>query len=1145
MSRIRVLDLAKELNLETKVALGKLSEIGVAVKNHFSAISDIEADKLRSYLRKGRIPEKDKSTPQSRVVIRRRVVDADAEASMEAGNTLGALEKSGGSVEFSAATPEAVQDITLNHLDARTSPKAGPSEEPLSETMAQAPSAQVTSQLPVPEKVPSVATADAPLKASEKSAPKKEPKSAVNEAPEPSLSANKVAQGSPSVWEGDSSPVLSEKNKSVTLPGVSISQEVALDGLTANQSPAQSAVSESVVKAGSAVTPSPEAPSTTGATIVSRPAPGATAPTARPAGTGAVIIKQAPPPSSSQGGTASDSSAPGSRAVIIKRGETPSVSASGMSSSGGQGNQSRIIANRPTGGGFPTNRTVAESQRSSSSTNAYHSSTPFGGGPRKEGGGIQMRTAREGGGFPNPRPAGGGFPSARDGGGGIGGPRPAGPGGAGGRFGGPGGAPRPGGPAGGGIGGGFGTPEAGAVAGKEPGTRRDREKEALKRKQNEEIETKVKARAKGRQSEDELLDEELLDELLLEGDAEEAVVAPTVRTMIPNRKKGSFKPIKKDKRSDALANPTKASKKVLKVDNTISVADLAGLLSIKSSLVIKSLMKLGLMATVNQMLDIETSTLVAQEFGFEVQDSTVSIDDILSKKKTDVHESGEHTFRSPVVTIMGHVDHGKTSLLDAIRSTNVADKEAGGITQHIGAYQVSHNDQKITFLDTPGHEAFTSMRARGAQVTDIVVLVVAADDGVMPQTIEAINHARAAKVPVIVAVNKMDKSGASLEKIQRELSQHNVVPEDWGGDCIFVPVSAKTRAGIDSLLESILLQAEVLELKASEEGLAQGVVIEARLDKSRGPVASVIVTQGTLKVSDVIVVGTSYGRVRAMFNDKGERVTVAGPSMPIEIIGIGEVPSSGDMFNCVVNEAIAKEAVGFRIEKQKLKESSTSVKASLADLLAKMQDGSAAMDFPIILKADTHGSVEAIKNAVSKLQSTKIKSKFIHSGVGAITETDVTLAEASNALILGFNVRPDRAAAELAEREKVDLRVFSIIYEIVDSIQAIMVGRLAPVRSEKIQGHAEVRSVFSVPKIGNIAGCAVTDGIFTRNSHIRVLRDSIVIYTGRVGSLKRFKDDVKEVRDGFECGIGVENYNDIKPGDVLESFIIEETADTL
>jgi translation initiation factor IF-2 len=694
------------------------------------------------------------------------------------------------------------------------------------------------------------------------------------------------------------------------------------------------------------------------------------------------------------------------------------------------------------------------------------------------------------------------------------------------------------------------TPEA--TPGKEGATRgRDKEKEhELRRRRMQDEEESRKARAKGTRGGE---DEEFLDEDLYFGNEEaagpEGEQVAQVRTVIlPNRRRGSAPSRKRDDKRAEAANPMKASKRVVRVDESISVSDLAAEMSVKSSAIIKVLMKLGMMASVNQQLDMETATLVANEFEFEVQNASVSISDILNTKKTSKTDSAqaEVVTRAPIVTIMGHVDHGKTSLLDAIRSADVAAGEAGGITQHIGAYQVLHKDRKITFLDTPGHEAFTQMRARGAQVTDVVVLVVAADDGVMPQTVEAIAHAKAAGVPIIVAMNKMDKPGANVDRIQRELSQHNVTPEDWGGDSMFVPVSAKTKQGIPELLEAILLQSEVLDLRAPKEGLAAGVVIEAKLDKARGPVSTIIVTSGILRQGDCIVAGIAYGRVRAMFDDKGQRMTEALPATPVEIIGLSEVPAAGDQFNCVVNESIAKEAVAYRIEKHRQKELAGKPKATLEDFLAKLgDDPNKPKELPIILKADTQGSVEAIRASLQKLDTVKVKNRIIHAAVGGITETDVTLAEASGATVIGFNVRPDKLSSTAAESRGVQIQCFSIIYELLETVEKLMAGQLAPVKTEKVLGHAEVRNLFSVPKIGVIAGTAITDGKVTRNSHIRVVRDGIVIYTGRIGSLKRFKDDAKEVLQGFECGIGVENYNDLKVGDVLESFIIEETAATL
>lgn len=676
---------------------------------------------------------------------------------------------------------------------------------------------------------------------------------------------------------------------------------------------------------------------------------------------------------------------------------------------------------------------------------------------------------------------------------------------------------------------------------------RDKDRDHQKRTRFEEEEHRKAQNAKRKNessSEFEVLDEyfDELGEPAPEGETTANI--RTVYTPLPNRKKGSFSAMrKKENKKQEPANPTKASKKVVRINDTISVNDLSNELSVKSSSVIKSLMGLGMMATVNQVLDFDTVSLVAQEFGFEAQNVAVSISDILNKQKKD---QGESFTRPPIVTIMGHVDHGKTSLLDAIRETKVADKETGGITQHIGAYQVEFNSRRVTFLDTPGHEAFTAMRSRGAQLTDIVILVVAADDGVMPQTVEAINHTKAAGVPMIVAINKIDKPGSNLERLQADLAQHGVTSEEWGGENMFVKVSAKTREGLDTLLESILLQADVLDLKSPTAGQPHGIVVESRLDKSRGPVATMIVQSGTLKQGEWIVAGTAYGRIRAMLDSHGKRLEEALPATPVEVLGLSEVPASGDAFNAVANEHVAKEAVSYRIQKQKEKDMLSYQKTTLDTLFAKMsEETEKSKDLPVIVKADTHGSVEAIRASLKKLDHEKVKTRIIHWAVGGITETDVVLSKTSGALIVGFNVRPDRVAAQVAERDGVSIMTFGIIYELIDAVQSAMAGRLAPIRTEKVQGHAEVRSLFSVPKIGVISGSAVTDGKIVRNSMIRVIRDGTVIYTGRVSSLKRFKDDAKEVLQGFECGIGVENYNDLKVGDSLESFIIEETAATL
>ncbi|MEK6725271.1 MAG: translation initiation factor IF-2 [Deltaproteobacteria bacterium] len=613
-----------------------------------------------------------------------------------------------------------------------------------------------------------------------------------------------------------------------------------------------------------------------------------------------------------------------------------------------------------------------------------------------------------------------------------------------------------------------------------------------------------------------------------------------------------FKPVPafRGKRRGAKAAPAagskkteitvpKAIKRVIKVSDVIQVGELAKRMGIKAGEVIKKLFGLGIMATINQSVDIDAATLIAQDFGYEVERVGMEIVEEMLEETADIAEN--KVLRPPVVTVMGHVDHGKTSLLDAIKQTDVAAGEAGGITQHIGAYHVKLDKGDLVFLDTPGHEAFTAMRARGAQVTDFVVLVVAADDGVMPQTVEAINHAKAANVPIIVAVNKIDKPGANPDKVKQSLSEHGLQPEGWGGDTIFVNVSAKQRTGIKELLEMIILQAEVMQLKANPDKFAKGTIIEARLDKGRGPVATVLVQEGTLKVGDPFVAGVHYGRVRAMLDDKGAKVLEAGPSMPVEVQGLPGVPQAGERFVVVSDEKKAKEIGTYRQMKQRETELSKSSKVSLEDLYNKIKDGE-VKELGIIIKADVHGSVEALTESLQKLSTDAIKLKVLHGSVGAITETDVLLAAASNAIIIGFHVRPDVKVQALADEEGVDVRLYSIIYEVTEDVKKAMEGLLAPTIKEVVLGRAEIREIFSVPKIGNIGGCFVTDGKITRGSMIRLIRDGIVIHDGKLASLRRFKDDVKEVQSGYECGIGIENYNDIKTGDVIEAYIHEKIA---
>jgi translation initiation factor IF-2 len=589
-----------------------------------------------------------------------------------------------------------------------------------------------------------------------------------------------------------------------------------------------------------------------------------------------------------------------------------------------------------------------------------------------------------------------------------------------------------------------------------------------------------------------------------------------------------------------LAEVTKPRKKVIKLSPGLTVKEFSEILGQKASAVIAKLMEMGIMATINQPIDLQTAALIAEEQGVRTEVMMEKTEEELIPTVEDVPAS--LMVRSPVVTIMGHVDHGKTSLLDAIRQTRVTDTEAGGITQHIGAYTVQVREKRITFLDTPGHEAFTAMRARGAQVTDIVILVVAADDGVMPQTLEAINHAKAANVPIIVAINKIDKPEANPDRVRNSLAEQGLIPEAWGGQTIYVEVSAKKKLGLDLLLEMILLQAEVLELKVNANKPARGVIIEAQLDRGRGPVATVLVQEGTLRVGDVFVTGFYSGKVRALIDDVANRIEEAGPSTPVEVIGLEGVPQAGDSFIVADDERVAKEIANARLQKQRLVEIAQYQKVSLADIYKRIKEGT-VKELNLILKADVHGSIEAIRDSMEKIKTDAVKVKIIHIAVGGITESDVLLAAASNAIIIGFNVRPEPKAQSLAEREKVDIRLYTVIYDAIADIRAAMEGLLEPTLKEKALGRAEVRKIFNVPKVGVVAGCYVSDGLISRSSAgARVIRDNIVIYEGKLGSLKRFKDDVREVQTGFECGISIENFNDIKPGDVIEVFSIEKIA---
>jgi translation initiation factor IF-2 len=567
----------------------------------------------------------------------------------------------------------------------------------------------------------------------------------------------------------------------------------------------------------------------------------------------------------------------------------------------------------------------------------------------------------------------------------------------------------------------------------------------------------------------------------------------------------------------------------------ITVGDLSREMGVKAGEVIKKLMAMGMMATINQVLDADTATLIASEFDHQVENVAFDADTALELEHQVEEEEAQLVPRPPVVTIMGHVDHGKTSLLDAIRSTNVTAQEHGGITQHIGAYHVQVDGRSVTFLDTPGHEAFTAMRARGAKVTDIVVLVVAADDGVMPQTVEAINHARAAEVPIIVAVNKMDRPDANIEKVKRGLSEYGLVSEDWGGDTVFAPVSAKTHEGIPHLLEMLLLQADILEVTANPEKLARGTIVEAKLDRGRGPVATVLVQEGTLHGGDAFVCGVYYGKVRAMIDDHSRKVESAPPSFPVEILGLQGVPQAGDSFVAVADEAKARQVAEYRQSKQRETELVKSSKVSLEELYDQIKTGD-VKELRVVLKADVQGSVEALTDALSRMSTDEVKLRVIHGSVGGITESDILLAAASNAIVIGFNVRPESKGAALAAKEGVDVRLYTIIYEAVADVRAAMEGMLEPTYREQTQARVDVRQIFNIAGVGTIAGCYVTEGKIARGNSVRLLRDQVVVHEGKLASLKRFKDDVREVAAGYECGLSLDGFQDIKQGDVIEAY---------
>jgi len=633
-----------------------------------------------------------------------------------------------------------------------------------------------------------------------------------------------------------------------------------------------------------------------------------------------------------------------------------------------------------------------------------------------------------------------------------------------------------------------------------------------------------------------VIEERLVTEEDLEETKPEKEVEVPFKTFRPMRKKVVLREAKKTE-----VTVPKPIKRIIRITEVIAVGDLARRMGVKNSEIIKKLMDIGMMATINQTVDADVASLVASEFGYEVERVSLERQELLERKE-DLPEQLQP--RPPVVTIMGHVDHGKTLLLDAIRKTNVVEGEAGGITQHIGAYDVQLDHGHVVFIDTPGHEAFTAMRARGAQVTDIVVLVVAADDGVMPQTKEAIDHARAAKVPIVVAINKIDKPAANPEKVKKELAEQGLLPEQWGGTTLFVEVSAKQKTGIKELLDAILLQAEVLELKANPDKTARGVIIESRLDKGRGPIATVLVQEGTLKPGDVFIAGSHYGRMRAMLNDRGGKIEEARPSTPVEVIGFADIPEAGEPFIVVPEERLAKQISLYRQEKMREKELSKLSKISLEDLYEQIKKGE-VKELNVIMKADVQGSIEAMKEALRKLSTDAVRVNILHDAVGGITETDVNLALASNAIILGFNVRPGPKAQSLAEQEHVDIRTYSVIYDAVDDIRKAMEGLLEPTYKEHLLGRAQVLQLFNISKIGTIAGSLIVNGKVVRGSHARLLRDNVVVYDGRILSLRRFKDDMKDCAEGLECGIKIENFNDIKPGDIIESYEVEQVQPRL
>ena len=645
--------------------------------------------------------------------------------------------------------------------------------------------------------------------------------------------------------------------------------------------------------------------------------------------------------------------------------------------------------------------------------------------------------------------------------------------------------------------------------------------------------------------EDADLIKELYDEKAKEASEEKEIIKEYEKDIDEDinkqfRKTSKNKRINGNRKSEEVADDK--VDEVIEIDETIVVKDIADKLKKPVVEVIKALIFQGVMASVNQEIDFKTAEKLIESFGSIAVLKENELIKAVEDEEVDENETeatGNEEKRPPIVTVMGHVDHGKTSLLDAIKKSKVTETEAGGITQHIGAYTVELNNEKITFLDTPGHEAFTSMRARGAQVTDVVILVVAADDGIMPQTVEAINHCKAAEVPMIIAINKIDKEGANPDRVKQELTEHGLVAEDWGGDTICVPVSARTKEGIDNLLEMVIITAEMLELKSDPNRRAKGTVIEAKLDKGRGPVASILVQNGTLKSGDSIIVGTTYGRIRAMIDDKGKKIKSAGPSMPVEILGLSEVPAAGDRFTVVKDEKTARIMAESRKEKERQSHFQTTNRVSMENLYSQIQEGK-VKELSVIVKADVQGSVEAVRQSIEKLSTDNVKVRVIHGAVGAITETDVSLAYASNAIIIGFNVRPDNNAIAVAEKDGVDIKTYRIIYDALDDIKSAMIGMLEPEYKEVITGRCEARQVYKISNVGTIAGCYVLNGKITRNCGVRVVRDGIVIVESQLASLKRFKDDVKEAAAGYECGLSIEKFNDIKEGDIIEGYVMEE-----